>query len=143
MGLTLFLLPLQAFPNLLSNKNPKTTSFLEGIQCYRLSNAKLRESSQEMERFSPHILKSLLQCGADVGLDAGPLLPFPSKHLVHRGVGIGGAHGRIQRSRFWGKREGKRDLQEDSELFSFPDTFCETKAPPKTDKLFLHCGSSL
>lgn len=38
-----------------------------------------------------HILKSLLQSQADVGLDAGPFLPLPAKHFAESGVGAGSA----------------------------------------------------
>lgn len=41
---------------------------------------------------SAHILKSLLQSQADVGLNAGPLLPLPPEHLTEGGVRAGGAH---------------------------------------------------
>lgn len=39
-----------------------------------------------------HILKSLLQSQADVGLDAGPFLPLPTKHLTEAGERAGGVH---------------------------------------------------
>lgn len=74
-------------------------------------------------KISPHILKSFLQGGANVGLNAGSLLSFPSKHLIHWGVGVGSAHGRVQRGGFWGKREWKRDIQDYNELLSFLDPF--------------------
>lgn len=39
-----------------------------------------------------HILKSLLQGQADIGLDAGPFLPLPTKHFTEGWVRAGGAH---------------------------------------------------
>lgn len=39
-----------------------------------------------------HILKSLLQSQADIGLDAGPFLPLPAKHFAEGGVGARCAH---------------------------------------------------
>lgn len=39
-----------------------------------------------------HILKSLLQRQADIGLDAGPLLPLPTEHFTEGGERAGGVH---------------------------------------------------
>lgn len=86
LGLTLFLLLLPAFSNLLSNKHPpKKSLFFERTQCSEPGKCQAWEELPTDGKvfISPHILESLLQRGADVGLDAGPLLPFPSEHLVH------------------------------------------------------------
>lgn len=43
-------------------------------------------------RGATHILKSLFQSQADVGLNAGAFLPLPTKHFIEGWVRAGGAH---------------------------------------------------